>query len=70
MSKKSAETIRYILKEKKIKKVDFCRFTGISRASLYKYLEGLPIHPLKAKMIVAGVKKKYRITIPLENLID
>lgn len=70
MSQKSADAIRYVLQHKKKKKVEFCRATGISRASLYKYLKGLPIHPKKAKMIVEGVKKKWHVIIPLENLID
>lgn len=70
MSQESAQAIKYVLMKKKITKVEFCDVTGVSRASLYKYLSGLPIHPKKAREIVEKVKKIYRLEIPLEKLID
>lgn len=70
MSKKSADTIKHFFDRYKLPKTKFCELTGVSRASLYKYLAGEPIHPKKAQAISEAIKKQYRIVFPVENLID
>ena len=70
MSQQSADLIKFLLKKYSLKKMDFIRLTGISKASFFKYINGSPIHPLKAQMIVDAFYKKYRHKIPKENLID
>lgn len=70
MSQQSAQTIRYLLSKCQLSKAKFMRLTGISHASVYKYLRGSPIHPFKARQIKEAIEREYRIKIPLEKLID
>lgn len=70
MSQKSAELIKNFLENFNVTISDFARVTGVSRASVYKYLAGEPIHKKQAKMIEEGLTKKYRFLLPYEKLID
>lgn len=70
MSQKSARLLQQFLQQHHVSKSEFCRITGIGRTSLYKYLKGEPIHPLKARQIEERILKQYRTLIKYENLID
>jgi len=70
MSTKSAKIIGDFLQINRVTKVEFAKITGICRTSIYKYLAGEPIHPLKAKQIEKNILKHYRILLRYENLID
>ncbi|MFP3859255.1 MAG: helix-turn-helix domain-containing protein [Bacteroidales bacterium] len=70
MSKKSAQTIKEFLEKYHVSKVEFAKVTGVSRTSVYKYLAGEPIHPLKAKQIEKRILQSYRVLLRYENLIE
>ena len=70
MSKYTSQILSSFLEKYHLPKTAFCRMTGISRASLYKYLDGSPIHPFNAKKISSAIEKKYRVKFPYQNLIE
>ena len=70
MSQKSAQILNEFIQSRGLKKIDFAKMTYISRFTLYKYLKGAPIHPLKARSIEENIQEKFRVFIPAEALLE
>lgn len=70
MSIKSADYLKRFLREHRIGKAELARISGISRASIFKYLNGSNIHPLNAKKLHYAILETYDIEISLSALLD
>lgn len=70
MSKKASETLNNFFRTHNVTKVEFCLLSGVSRTSLYSYLDGGPIHRRQAKMIRDYLSENHGIEVPIKDLID
>lgn len=52
-----------------VSKAEFSRISGVSEKSIYKYLNGEPIHRLKAKQMAEAMWKNYKHYVPVEKLM-
>lgn len=61
--------IRQFLYTFSVSKAEFSRLSGVSKKSIFKYLNGLPVHHLKAKQMAEAMWKHYKHYVPVEKLM-
>lgn len=70
MGQKAADILKQFFYTHSIRIADFSRLSGVSRTSIYKYLEGQPVHPKKAKAMSKAIWDKYLVDIPAHKFFE